>query len=176
MAKGIEVGHIFQLGDKYSKAMGISVLDENSQSTIVQMGTYGIGVSRLVAASIEPHHDDHGIIWPDTIAPYQVILLPLAYHKSHRVRLLAEKLYEDFTKAGIEVILDDRKERPGVLFASSDLMGIPHRLILNENNLDLAEPEIEYQYRRDKVPQKIKISTVMEFLKEKIFHPLTQPS
>jgi prolyl-tRNA synthetase len=165
VARGIEVGHIFQLGDKYSQAMNVSVLNENSQSMAVQMGCYGIGVSRIVAAAIEQNHDEFGIIWPESMAPFQIILLPLAYHKSHRVRLLAEKLYADFTEAGFEVLLDDRKERPGVLFASADLLGIPHRFIINEKSLD--EHEIEYQSRRDKTPEMIKIEGILGFMKEK---------
>jgi prolyl-tRNA synthetase len=166
VAKGIEVGHIFQLGDKYSQSMGVKVLNENSQSVVVQMGCYGIGVSRLVAAAIEQNHDEFGIIWPETIAPFQIVIMPLTYHKSHRVRILANKLYAEFTEAGYEVLLDDRKERPGVLFASADLLGVPHRLVINENSLD--QHEIEYQSRRDKAPQMIKMGDLTSFFKRKL--------
>lgn len=168
LARGIEVGHVFQLGDKYSAAMNLKVLNEKSEAVTVQMGCYGIGVSRLVAAAIEQNHDEWGIIWPDPIAPFQIILIPLNYHKSHRVRQYTDQLYADLQRAGYEVLLDDRKERPGVLFASADLIGIPHRVIINENHLD--HHQVEYQARRDKGPQLIEIKDIESFLTARLSH------
>jgi prolyl-tRNA synthetase len=166
LARGIEVGHIFQLGDKYSKALDVKVLNENSEGITVQMGCYGIGVSRLVAAAIEQNHDQFGIIWPESIAPFQIVIIPMSYAKSYRVRELADQLYEEYTQAGYEVLLDDRKERPGVLFASADLLGIPHRVIINESNID--EGQIEYQDRRTKEPVLVKLSELGDFIRAKI--------
>ena len=143
--RGVEVGHIFQLGQKYSKAMGATVLDEQGKAVVVTMGCYGIGISRIVAAAIEQNHDDSGIIWPAAIAPFQVALLPMNMHKSQRVRDAVDKLYNELTSAGLEVILDDRKERPGVMFADMELIGIPHRLVLGERGLDAGN--IEYKSR-----------------------------
>ncbi len=164
--RGIEVGHIFQLGDKYSRAMDASCLDENGRAVTMLMGCYGIGVSRIVAAAIEQHHDERGIIWPQAIAPFQVALLPLNMHKSQRLREAVEKLYAELTAAGLEVLLDDRKERPGVMFAETDLIGIPHRLVLGERGLDGAY--IEYKQRRDEQPRDIPLANVTEFLKSRL--------
>jgi prolyl-tRNA synthetase len=164
--RGIEVGHIFQLGQKYSKAMGATVLDEQGKAVVMTMGCYGIGVSRVVAAAIEQNHDDSGIIWPNAIAPFQVALLPMNMHKSQRVREAVDELYNELTEAGFEVILDDRKERPGVMFADMELIGIPHRLVLGERGLDAGN--IEYKGRRDADKQEVSLANVIEFLKEKI--------
>ena len=144
--RGIEVGHIFQLGDKYSRALNATVLNEQGKATVLQMGCYGIGVSRVVAAAIEQNHDAHGIIWPEAIAPFQVALVPMQLHKSPRVREAAEKLYADLQAAGIEVLFDDRNERPGVMFNDMELIGIPHRLVIGDRGLDKGI--VEYKNRR----------------------------
>lgn len=162
IARGIEVGHIFQLGDKYSRAMQANILDEEGKAMILTMGCYGIGVSRIVAAAIEQNHDDQGIIWPSAIAPFNVALLPMNMHKSQRLREAVVNLYEQLQAAGIEVLFDDRKERPGVMFADMELIGIPHRLVLGERGLD--KNEVEYKGRRDQESQIIPINEVIPFL------------
>ncbi len=144
--RGIEVGHIFQLGDKYAAAMKAGVLNEDGKHQIMTMGCYGVGVSRIVAAAIEQNHDEHGIIWPTTIAPFQVALVPMNMHKSVRIQETAEQLYQALTGAGIEVLFDDRKERPGVMFADMELLGVPHHIVIGERNLD--ERKVEYKNRR----------------------------
>ncbi|GMQ89871.1 MAG: proline--tRNA ligase [Gammaproteobacteria bacterium] len=144
--RGIEVGHIFQLGTKYSESMNATVLDEASQAVPMPMGCYGIGVSRVVAAAIEQNHDEHGIIWPAAIAPFAVCIVPIGLHKSSRVAQAAEDLYAKLLEAGIEVLLDDRNERPGVMFADMDLIGIPHRLVIGERGL--KNGTIEHKTRR----------------------------
>ncbi|MBD3609810.1 MAG: proline--tRNA ligase [Gammaproteobacteria bacterium] len=164
--RGIEVGHIFQLGQKYSEAMKASVLDETGKSITMTMGCYGIGVSRVVAAAIEQNHDDSGIIWPDAIAPFQVALLPMNMHKSERLREEVEKLYAELTKAGFEVLLDDRKERAGVMFADMELIGIPHRIVLGDKGLDKGV--VEYKGRRDESNQDIPRNELLNFLQEKL--------
>ncbi len=150
LARGIEVGHIFQLGNKYSRAMGATVLDENGDNRVIEMGCYGIGVTRVVAAAIEQNHDERGIIWPDALAPFQLALLPINAHKSQRLREAAEALYDELRAAGFDVLLDDRGVRPGVMFADMELIGIPHRLVLSERGLDNGE--LEYRARRDEAP------------------------
>jgi prolyl-tRNA synthetase len=162
IARGIEVGHIFQLGDKYAKAMGASVLDEDGKSATLIMGCYGIGVSRLVAATIEQNHDKNGIIWPEAIAPFSVALLPMNMHKSQRVREAAEDLYNKLQAVGVDVLFDDRKERPGVMFANAELMGIPHRIVIGERGLDKAE--VEYKGRLDEKSQNISIDRIIDFI------------
>jgi len=147
IAQGIEVGHIFQLGTKYSSAMKTVCLDENGSARTLIMGCYGIGVSRIVAAAIEQNHDDRGIIWPDALAPFAVSLVPINMHKSRRLQDTAMKIYNELIEAGIETLLDDRKERPGVMFADAELIGIPHRLTLSDSNLDAGT--VEYKFRRD---------------------------
>ena len=166
IARGIEVGHIFQLGQKYSEAMQAKVLDEKGQSVILTMGCYGIGVSRLVASAIEQNHDDRGIIWPQSIAPFSVALLPMNMHKSQRVREAAENLYQTLTDAGIDVLFDDRKERAGVMFADMELIGIPHRLVIGEKGLDKGI--MEYQNRQAKGSEDVPIEEVMTFLQAKL--------
>ena len=146
-ARGIEVGHIFQLGQLYSNAMHASVLDEQGKALTMFMGCYGIGVTRVVAAAIEQNHDANGIIWPQAIAPFQVVLVPINYQKSSRVRAAADSLYEQFNAAGIDVLLDDRDARPGVKFADSELMGIPHRIVIGERGLDAGK--LEYRRRSE---------------------------
>ncbi len=166
IAHGIEVGHIFQLGKKYSEAMKATCLDENGESKTLIMGCYGIGVSRIVAAAIEQNHDDRGIIWPTAIAPFQVILIPINMHKSQRLRDAVMKLYSELTDAGFDVLLDDRQERPGVMFADAELIGIPHRLTFSEKVLDAQI--IEYKSRTDKDNQEIKLENITKFLRGKL--------
>lgn len=164
--RGIEVGHIFQLGDKYSAAMKATVQGEDGRNHLLTMGCYGIGVTRVVAAAIEQNHDTHGIIWPTAIAPFQVAILPMNMHKSFRVQSLAESLYEQLKAQGIDVILDDRKERPGVMFADMELMGIPHTLVIGERTLDSGE--IEYKNRRAAEKQLLQSELIVDFLLAKI--------
>lgn len=166
--RGIEVGHIFQLGTKYSQAMGAKVQDKNGHQQLITMGCYGIGVSRLVAAAIEQNHDEKGILWPEVIAPFQVAILPVNLHKSDAVRQESERLYAQLSSLGIDVIFDDRQERPGVMFADMELIGIPHTLIIGDRHL--KNKELEYRYRgiADHKNQHIKTSEVVSFLLEKI--------
>ena len=160
--RGIEVGHIFQLGKKYSEAMKCGVLSESGKHEILTMGCYGIGVSRIVAAAIEQNHDQHGIIWPDAIAPFKVALIPMNMHKSHRVMEAAEKIYADLTARGIEVLFDDRKERPGVMFADMELIGVPHTIVIGERNLD--NQQVEYKHRRSGDKQMLGLDAVADFI------------
>jgi prolyl-tRNA synthetase len=164
--RGIEVGHIFQLGDKYSEAMKATVLDENGKSVVMTMGCYGIGVSRVVASAIEQNHDEKGIIWPEAIAPFHIALLPLNMQKSEAVRETAEKLYAELTAAGYEVLFDDRGERPGVMFADMELIGIPHRIVVGERGLNSGT--LEYKGRRDTENQDIPLEQLMAFLEGRI--------
>ena len=162
MARGIEVGHIFQLGTNYSKSMNATVLDENGKAQVLLMGCYGVGVSRIVAAAIEQNHDDRGIIWPEAIAPFKVGILPMNMHKSHRVAEIAEKLYADLQAKGIEVLMDDRKERPGVMFADMELIGLPHVVVIGDRNID--EGVFEYKNRRTGEKQNIPFDDIINFL------------
>ncbi len=166
IARGIEVGHIFQLGKKYSTAMKATCLDENGDAQTLIMGCYGMGVSRILAAAIEQNHDENGIIWPDAIAPFQVSLVPINMHKSQRLRDAVMKLYEELQGAGIEVLLDDRKERPGVMFSDAELIGIPHRLTFGERGLDAGT--IEYRSRKDSENTDIQLSEVTNFIKSQL--------
>jgi prolyl-tRNA synthetase len=166
IARGIEVGHIFQLGTKYSDAMKAHCLDEHGKAVTLIMGCYGIGVSRIVAAAIEQNHDERGIIWPDAIAPFHVALVPINMHKSARLRDAVERLYDDLRAAGIEVLLDDRRERPGVMFADMELLGIPHRVVFSEKGLDTGT--LEYRPRRQATDQPVPVDGIVPFLKERI--------
>ncbi|MCG8426107.1 MAG: proline--tRNA ligase [Chromatiales bacterium] len=168
IARGIEVGHIFQLGQKYSEAMNATVLDENGRSQIMTMGCYGIGVSRVVAAAIEQNHDDKGIEWPAAIAPFQVALVPMKMNKSYRVKEAVEKLYDEMLAAGIDVLLDDRDARPGFIFADMELIGIPHRVVVGERGLD--EGKVEYRARSDADNTMIDIEQIITHLKEQLSH------
>ncbi len=161
--RGIEVGHIFQLGTKYSEAMQARVLDENGKNITVTMGCYGIGVSRVVAAAIEQNYDDNGIIWPESMAPFQLAIVPLNMHKSEDVARCAEDLYAQLRSAGVDVLLDDRNERPGVKFADMELIGIPHRIVIGDRAL--ADGNIEYKGRRDADSQLIPLADCVAFLK-----------
>lgn len=160
--RGIEVGHIFQLGDKYSKAMNCGVLSETGKHQTLTMGCYGIGVSRIVAAAIEQNHDKYGIIWPDAIAPFKVALIPMNMHKSQRIKETAEAMYQKLTDLGIEVLFDDRKERPGVMFNDMELIGIPHSIVIGERNLD--NQQVEYKHRRTGEKQLLDIDSVSDFV------------
>ena len=162
IARGIEVGHIFQLGKKYSEAMKASVLDEQGKEQAMIMGCYGIGVSRIVAAAIEQNNDANGMLWPDAIAPFQVVLLPMNMKKSRRVRDAAEALYDELLTAGFEVLLDDRPVRPGVMFSEMELIGIPHRVVIGEKNLD--RDMLEYKSRRDADSRDIPRDGLVDFL------------
>ena len=166
IARGIEVGHIFQLGCKYSEPMKAAVLDESGKETTLLMGCYGIGVTRVVAAAIEQNHDERGIIWPAPIAPFQVVLVPMNLQKSARVRELSERLYADFTAAGIEVLYDDRDARPGVKFADAELLGIPHRLVIGERGLDAGK--LEYRGRRDSASTEFPMSEALSFIRARL--------
>ncbi|WP_392566244.1 proline--tRNA ligase [Utexia brackfieldae] len=163
--RGIEVGHIFQLGSKYSEAMKATVQGEDGQNHVMQMGCYGIGVSRIVAASIEQNYDEYGIIWPEAIAPFSVVIVPMNMHKSYRVQDTAEKIYAALQAAGIDVLFDDRKERPGVMFADAELIGIPHTIVIGDRNLD--NNMVEYKYRSDSEKTLINIDEIIAMLKQK---------
>ncbi len=166
MARGIEVGHIFQLGSKYSEAMKAVVLNEQGKSQAMEMGCYGMGVTRMVAAAIEQNHDEKGIIWPAGIAPFQVAILPMNYQKSERVRLAADELYQTLSDMGIEVILDDRKVRPGFMMSDFELLGVPHQVIIGDRALD--RNEVEYRARIDMASKDISHDTIVNFLAEQI--------
>jgi len=164
--RGIEVGHIFQLGTKYSEALKATVQGEEGRNQTLLMGCYGIGVTRVVAAAIEQNHDERGIIWPEAIAPFHVAILPMNMHKSFRVQELAEKLYEQLRSAGLDVILDDRKERPGVMFADMELIGVPHSIVIGDRNLD--NNEIEYKNRRTGEKEMLSPEAIVERLLSQI--------
>lgn len=166
MARGIEVGHIFQLGNKYSISMHANITAENGQLIPMEMGCYGIGVSRIVAAAIEQNNDARGIIWPNAMAPFQVAVVPINYHRSERVREAADRLYQQLQCMGFEVLLDDREERPGAMFADMELIGIPYRLVISERGLDADI--VEYQGRRDEKSQQLPHDIVMDFLTEQL--------
>jgi prolyl-tRNA synthetase len=166
ICRGIEVGHIFQLRTKYSEAMKAHYLDETGQSQVMEMGCYGIGVSRIVASAIEQNHDDHGIIFPSAMAPFQLAIVPIGLKKSAQVKDTVERLYKDLSNVGIEVLLDDRDERPGIMFADMELIGIPYRIVIGERGL--KEGNIEYQGRRDDNSQIIPLEGVVDFLKSRV--------
>ena len=166
LCRGIEVGHIFQLRSKYAQAMNASYLDENGQSQVMEMGCYGIGVSRIVGAAIEQGSDEKGIIFPLSMAPFELVICPIGMDKSELVKNTAEKLYEECKKAGIDVLLDDRGERPGVMFAESDLMGIPHRIVVGERGL--AEGKVEYKARSITEAQNLLVNDVVNFIQSNI--------
>jgi prolyl-tRNA synthetase len=167
--RGIEVGHIFQLRTKYSEAMKALFLDEAGESKPFEMGCYGIGVTRIVAAAIEQNHDERGIVFPAPIAPFEAALVPIGYHKNPPVREAADRLYAELRAAGVDVLLDDRDERPGVLFADMDLMGLPHRVVLSERGL--AAGNAEYKGRRDDKPQDVPLAAIVPHVKAKLATP-----
>ena len=166
IVRGIEVGHIFQLGKKYSEAMNATVLDEAGRQSMLYMGCYGIGVTRIPAAAIEQNHDERGIIWPAAIAPFQVVLIPINLQKSERVREVSDRLYAEFTAAGIEVLYDDRDARPGVKFADAELLGIPHRLVVAERGLDAGK--LEYRQRRESASTEFPADTALAFIRARL--------
>lgn len=166
LCRGIEVGHIFQLRTKYSEAMQAKFLDENGQQQIMEMGCYGIGVSRIVGAAIEQNHDAKGIIWPLEMAPFQVAIVPVGYHRSEEVKTAANQLYKQLTDLGLDVLLDDRDERPGVLFADCELIGIPYRLTLGDRGL--ANQEVEWVNRRSGTNQNISLSEIVNTVKSAV--------
>ena len=164
IARGIEVGHIFQLGTKYSEAMGATVQDSDGKDRAMAMGCYGIGITRIVGAAIEQNHDDNGIIWPAPLAPFDVVLVPINMHRSEAVREAAEALYAELTESGLEVLFDDRDVRPGVKFADAELIGIPHRLVVSDRGLEAGE--LEYRHRRDEESRNLNREEVLNLLKE----------
>ena len=164
--RGIEVGHIFQLRQKYAQALNCAYLDENGKSQIMEMGCYGIGVSRIVGAAIEQGNDDKGIVLPPAIAPFEVCLVPMGYHKSEAVKAAADQLYGELKAAGVDVVLDDRNERPGVMFADMELIGIPHRVVIGERGL--KEGQLEYKGRRDAEASMIAQADAVNILKGKL--------
>lgn len=164
--RGIEVGHIFQLGDKYSKAMNATVLDENGKAQLMQMGCYGIGITRVVASSIEQNHDDNGIIWPKALAPFELVLVPLNYEKSERVREYTDILYQRLLNAGVDVLLDDRPLRPGNKFADAELMGLPHRVVIGDRGLDNGA--LEYRDRRASENEDMPLDSAFEAILDKL--------
>jgi len=166
LCRGIEVGHIFQLRTQYSESLGAKYLDENGKSQIMEMGCYGIGISRIVAAAIEQNFDDGGIILPEAMAPFTVAIAPIGLKKSNAVREAAEQLYTELNAIGIEVLLDDRDERPGVMFADLELIGIPHRVVIGERGL--KDGMVEYKGRQDSEAQSIPLQNVLEFVKSKV--------
>ncbi|MBX9605460.1 MAG: proline--tRNA ligase [Gammaproteobacteria bacterium] len=164
--RGIEVGHIFQLGTKYSEAMKARVLDDSGNQVTMVMGCYGIGVSRIVAAAIEQNHDDRGIVWPVAIAPFEVAIAPINMHKSERVQATAEQLYRDLQAAGLDVLFHDGKERPGVMFADLELIGIPHRLVVSDRGLEAGT--IEYRARTAEASEELPLAEVVQFIKTRV--------
>lgn len=166
IARGIEVGHIFQLGTKYSEALQAVCLDENGKAAAMTMGCYGIGVTRIVAAAIEQNHDERGIIWPSAIAPFHVVLLPMNMHKSMRLQEAVENLYRELLAAELEVLLDDRQIRAGVMFADAELVGVPHRIVIGDRGLDKGS--VEYKNRQGTVEKEIPIDEIVPFLRDQV--------
>ncbi len=164
--RGIEVGHVFQLGTRYSEDMKATFLDENGKPQLLQMGCYGIGITRILGAAIEQNFDDKGIVWPASLAPFEVVLCPMGYDRSESVKAEADRLYEALTAAGIDVILDDRGERPGVMFADWELIGVPHRVVIGERGL--KEGKLEYQGRRDTEATAVAVDEMTAFLQARL--------
>lgn len=164
--RGIEVGHVFVLGTKYSKPMNATFLDEAGKPQFLEMGCYGIGITRLPAAAIEQNNDERGIIWPDALAPFTVVVCPIGMDRSAEVKAAAEALYEQLLAAGVDVLLDDRGERPGAMFADWELIGVPHRVVISDRGL--KEGQLEYQHRRDAAATKVPVAGVAEFIKAKL--------
>jgi prolyl-tRNA synthetase len=166
IVRGIEAGHVFALGRLYSEALGATYLDAAGQSKALEMGCYGIGVTRVVAAAIEQNHDERGIIWPEPLAPFTVAIAPVGYDRNDAVRALADRLHDELSAAGIEVLLDDRGERPGVMFADLELIGIPHRVTIGDRGL--KEGKVEYQGRRETAATAVPVADVTAFLRGKL--------
>jgi prolyl-tRNA synthetase len=164
--RGIEIGHVFYLGTKYSRAMNATFLDVNGKPQFMEMGCYGIGITRLPAAAIEQNHDERGIIWPDSLAPFTVVLCPISPDRFPDVKAAADKLYEELMEAGVDVILDDRNERPGAMFADWELIGVPHRVTLGDRGL--KEGMVEYQHRRDKAATSVPVMEILSLIQERL--------
>jgi prolyl-tRNA synthetase len=164
--RGIEVGHVFYLGTKYSRAMNATFLDVNGKPQFMEMGCYGIGITRLPAAAIEQNHDERGIIWPDSLAPFTVVLCPISPDRFPDVKAAADKLYEELMQAGVDVILDDRNERPGAMFADWELIGVPHRITLGDRGL--KEGVVEYQHRRDKAATSVPVAEILGLIQARL--------
>jgi prolyl-tRNA synthetase len=164
--RGIEVGHVFYLGTKYSAAMNATFLDENGKPKLLEMGCYGIGVTRILGAAIEQNHDARGIIWPDSIAPFTAVICPIGMDRSEEVKAAAHQLYDELKALGVDVLLDDRGERPGAMFADWELIGIPHRVVLGDRGL--KEGQVEYQGRRDEAATKVAVADVVAHLQQKL--------
>jgi prolyl-tRNA synthetase len=168
LVRGIEVGHVFQLRTNYTQKMGVTYIDEKGETKPMEMGCYGIGITRVVAAAIEQNHDDKGIIWPDPMAPFVVAIIPLGYQKSEAVKDAAEKLYAEFSAAGVEAFLDDRNERAGVLLADQELIGIPHRIVIGDRGL--KEGKVEYKHRRDEANTIVALEDAAAHVQSRITH------
>jgi prolyl-tRNA synthetase len=164
--RGIEVGHVFYLGTKYSKAMNAHFLDENGKPQAMEMGCYGIGITRLPAAAIEQNHDARGIIWPDALAPFTVVICPIGMDRSDAVKAQAESLYTELLQAGVDVILDDRGERPGVMFADWELIGVPHRITIGDKAL--KEGQVEYQHRKDEQATRVGVNDITALIRTRL--------
>ncbi|MGJ7500926.1 proline--tRNA ligase [Variovorax sp. ZT5P49] len=164
--RGIEVGHVFVLGTKYSKDMNATYLDEGGKPQFLEMGCYGIGITRLPAAAIEQNHDERGIIWPDALAPFTVVVCPIGMDRSPEVKVAAEALYEELLAKGVDVLLDDRGERPGAMFADWELIGVPHRVVISDRGL--KEGQLEYQGRRDTAATKVPVAGIADFITGKL--------
>jgi prolyl-tRNA synthetase len=166
IVRGIEVGHVFALGTRYSKDMGATYLDAQGQAKPIEMGCYGIGVTRVVAAAIEQNHDERGIVWPPAMAPFAVAIAPVGYDRSEAVRALADKLHDELAAGGIDVLLDDRGERPGVMFADLELIGIPHRVTIGDRGL--KDGKVEYQARRDAHATSVGVDEIAAYIQGKV--------
>jgi len=164
--RGIEVGHVFYLGTKYSRAMGATFLGEDGKPAHFEMGCYGIGITRLPAAAIEQNHDERGIIWPDALAPFTVVICPIGMDRSPEVKAAAEQLHEQLLATGVDVILDDRGERPGAMFADWELIGVPHRVTIGDRGLKAGQ--VEYQHRRDAAATQVAAADILDVLKGKL--------
>jgi prolyl-tRNA synthetase len=168
IVRGIEVGHVFALGSLYSEAMGATYLDAGGQSHVLEMGCYGIGVTRIAAAAIEQNHDERGILWPEPLAPFAVAIAPVGYDRNEAVRALADRLHDELEAAGVEVLLDDRGERPGVMFADLELIGIPHRITIGDRGL--KEGNVEYQARRDASATAVPVAEIGAYVRGRLAH------
>ena len=160
------MGHVFYLGTKYSEAMNATYLDEGGRPQLMEMGCYGIGITRILGAAVEQSHDDRGMIWPAAIAPFAVVICPIGYDRSEATRAAADALHESLMAAGVDTVLDDRGERPGVMFADWELIGVPHRVVIGERGL--KDGVVEYQGRRDAEASTVPLSSVVDFLKAKL--------
>src|SRR5207248_3785675 len=173
IVRGIEVGHVFQLRTAYTEKMGVTYIDEKGETKPMEMGCYGIGVTRIVAAAIEQNHDERGIIWPDPMAPFVAAVIPLGYQKSAAVKDAAEKLYAELSGAGLEVFLDDCEERAGVLLADQALLGIPHRIVVGERGL--KDGVVEYQHRRDSAATRVPIAEAAALVQSRLMYAKSPP-